>query len=705
MTKGMYRILLRGVTISNVSSFPLSEHIVEVQRTVSAPQYRQDEPFMDLSAISAGVGKLSYNVDVLQDWPTLGSDDSTLSSGSATLPFVSEFDTSQLDALRRILTKRLAIIQGPPGTGKSHISLVALKMLLQQSGPHDPPIIVAAQTNHAVDQLLRHINEFEPDFVRVGGQTTDYEIIKPRTLYAIRERQNVKQSATSKQVTNVRKQTIETLDSLLQPLTSKLPIDTEALLEHGLISQVQFHSLQHVESNWVGVGGLGHDTVMGIYCEDTLVQAEKKRGLLLYGNTYQEFDETEKLDEEELEISGELNDEYDVLRGKHYELQPGFTTRTPSVMTDTEIRTLLRETDDMTKIPFKQRGDIYNYLQRELKAKIRDRFREVGKTCQAQAQDLQIGRWESDFTILRGARIIGMTTTGLSKNRGLITSLKPRIVLIEEAAETLEAYTTAACFPSLEHLILVGDHQQLRGHCAHRDFEGHPCYLDVSMFERLINNQTEFTQLIKQRRMRPEFRSIIQPIYPALADHDSVLNREDIPGMGGVNCHFFSHDNAESNDDMLSKKNELEARLIVAFYEYLVCNQVKMNEITILTFYAGQRSLIRHLFKRNRAFEGRRVNIATVDSYQGEENEVVLLSLVRNNARGQIGFLGVLNRVCVALSRARRGLYVFGSAGLLAQQDKQWKRMLTIMVNGGHVKRFLPIKCENHGTTMEVTCE
>ena len=53
----------------------------------------------------------------------------------------------------------------------------------------------------------------------------------------------------------------------------------------------------------------------------------------------------------------------------------------------------------------------------------------------AQARDLQIGRGESDSTILRGARIIGMTTTELSKNRGLITSLKPRIVLIEEAAE------------------------------------------------------------------------------------------------------------------------------------------------------------------------------------------------------------------------------------------------------------------------------
>ena len=87
--------------------------------------------------------------------------------------------------------------------------------------------------------------------------------------------------------------------------------------------------------------------------------------------------------------------------------------------------------------------------------------------------------WELDYNYLKQAKIIGMTTTGLSKYRGLIQSLKPKIVLVEEAAETLEAFVSVACFKtyvwhsswqmmglkvsSLEHLILVGDHLQLRG--------------------------------------------------------------------------------------------------------------------------------------------------------------------------------------------------------------------------------------------------
>ena len=61
----------------------------------------------------------------------------------------------------------------------------------------------------------------------------------------------------------------------------------------------------------------------------------------------------------------------------------------------------------------------------------------------------------------------------------------------------------------------------------------------------------------------------------------------------------------------------------------------------------------------------RKVLIKTVDSYQGEENDIVILSLVRSNHFEQIGFLKASNRVCVALSRARNGLFIFGNATCL----------------------------------------
>lgn len=101
------------------------------------------------------------------------------------------------------------------------------------------------------------------------------------------------------------------------------------------------------------------------------------------------------------------------------------------------------------------RGSIYNYFMRETKKLVVAEIRTIAKQYSEAVQQRKVGFWEEDVRILRDARIIGCTTTGLSKYRPLLSALRPRIVLVEEAAETLEAPVTAACFPSLEHLILV----------------------------------------------------------------------------------------------------------------------------------------------------------------------------------------------------------------------------------------------------------
>lgn len=267
--------------------------------------------------------------------------------------------------------------------------------------------------------------------------------------------------------------------------------------------------------------------------------------------------------------------------------------------------------------------------------------------------------------MLETTKLIGMTTTGFSKYRPLISSLKPRVVLMEEAAEIVEAPVAVACVESLQHLILVGDHKQLQGSCTQKDLEGDPFYLNVSMFERLVNNGIPYKALTKQRRMNPEIRRLLTPIYGELEDHEIVKTRENIPGMGGTNSFFFTHSWRETTDDSMSKCNNNEAEMIAGFFSYLFLNGVGADQITVLTFYNGQRKKILTQLRRQPHLTGCYFNVKTVDSYQGEENEVVILSLVRNNARGNIGFLAISNRVCVALSRAKRGFYIFGSATLL----------------------------------------
>jgi len=567
--------------------------------------------------------------------------------------------------------------------------------------PGDPPIIITAQTNHALDQLLRHVAAFEPDFIRLGGRTLDQDIIKKRTLYEIRSAVSLPNIPGGLKSSSFKKfkDTTELLTTLLGPLTAdKEPMSATLLLKLGLISQEQHDILEEGAQEWVRVAQHNHiPGPVAAWMGDQLVRVDRKYQPEDFGFEVEEVDlEFEQLKELEAETKGSDDDDFDTLRGPYVALSEPFTGRSSRGITEQKVQNLLKNRD-LWKIPQSFRGSVYCYLQGKAKEAIQKAFRKEAAGYRQVMQDLKIGKWEVDAIILQSAKVIGMTTTGLSKYRGLVASLKPRVVLIEEAAETLEGLVMAACVESLEHLILVGDHKQLRGHCSVQELEGEPYYLGVSMFERLVGNGIEYSTLTRQRRMIPEVRRILAPIYEELHDHPSVLERLPVPGMGGVNSFLFSHDWPESNDSYMSKCNQHEANMIVGFFDYLVRNGMEASEITVLTFYNGQRKMILKGLKGHPNLQGCYFKVVTVDSYQGEENGVVLLSLVRSNNRQNIGFLSIENRVCVALSRSQRGFYIFGNAVNLCRASMLWWAVVQIMAkNPRRVGFALPLTCANH---------
>ena len=168
----------------------------------------------------------------------------------------------------------------------------------------------------------------------------------------------------------------------------------------------------------------------------------------------------------------------------------------------------------------------------------------------------------------------------------------------------------------------------------------------------------------------------------------------------GVNTFFFSHKNRESNDNQMSKVNREEADMIVNFFVYLNQNSILPKEISVLTFYNGQRKLILRRLREQSMLRGERFKVVTVDSYQGEENCIVLLSLVRCNEWRNIGFLDIENRICVALSRAQRGFYVFGDGSNLCKSSMLWWYVVQAMGQKPcRVGFHLPLTCTNHGNT------
>lgn len=273
------------------------------------------------------------------------------------------------------------------------------------------------------------------------------------------------------------------------------------------------------------------------------------------------------------------------------------------------------------------------------------------------------------------------------------------ITIIEEAAEVLECFNISVLSPSLEHLIMIGDHQQLRPHIESYNLEKNYNF-GISLFERLIINGINYVTLNRQRRMRPDFADFIRVIYDNnYFDHISVNDYENIRGINKNLC-FFNHsfpENSSANGSK-TKSNDEEAEMVCLLAKYFVQQEIPEEKITILTMYVGQTFKIRSLLRSKNLTK---ILVSTVDNYQGEENDIVIVSLVRSNPKNQIGFAAIKNRICVALSRARKGMYVFGNFTCLcaSKKGKIWKKMVEVAEKKKCLDTHLNLSCQNHKKT------
>ena len=284
------------------SSFPLSEHIVELQRDIHPPQYREQQPLMNLSSLFPTAGDEVLNVDILKEWPPR---------------FSSALDVSQMDALKRILAKRLAIVQGPPGTGKTHVSVVALRLLLENAHAEDPPIIISAHTNHALDQLLRHVAKYEPNFIRLGAWTKDIDVVKPRTLFEIKDNvkhSNPREGLRTPALTRL-KQLTKAMTFLLAPLTQGKELLSFKTLEHyNIISYNQYDLFHKRAKEWTRAGAEEGD--IAAWLGDELIEAKYRTMPEDFGIEVEEVDlEYEQLKEIEAESKVVDEEDRESLRG------------------------------------------------------------------------------------------------------------------------------------------------------------------------------------------------------------------------------------------------------------------------------------------------------------------------------------------------------------------------------------------------------
>lgn len=293
---------------------------------------------------------------------------------------------------------------------------------------------------------------------------------------------------------------------------------------------------------------------------------------------------------------------------------------------------------------------------------------------------LRNGLDRSKYLLVKEAKIIAMTCTHAALKRKELVKLgfKYDNILMEESAQILEIETFIPLllqnpldgYNRLKRWILIGDHFQLPPVIKNMAFQKYS-NMEQSLFTRLVRLGVPTIQLDGQGRARSSICELYKWRYKKLDDLQHIMEwpeyRKANPGFVHdyqlINVENFNGV-GESEPNPYFYQNLAEAEYVVAVYMYMRLIGYPAEKISILTTYNGQKHLLRDVVN-TRCTENPMIGaphkITTVDKYQGQQNDYVLISLVRTKA---VGHLRDVRRLVVAASRARLGLYIFGRVSL-----------------------------------------
>ena len=405
---------------------------------------------------------------------------------------------------------------------------------------------------------------------------------------------------------------------------------------------------------------------------------------------------------------------------------------------------LLSLDDDVWHMDLSQRQDLVQKWKEEIGPKmILDRTAEIHRRHQAAIARKNSVYRDMDTRCLASQDVIGMTTTACARLWPVLNQIGLKVVICEEAAEVMEAQFLCTLLPSVEHAISIGDPLQLRPQVNEPALSveteiGASYRLDESLMERMMIpsvkgiNAIPSSRLNIQRRMHPDIADILRAtLYPYLQDHESTHLRSSVPVMVD-RVWWLDHQMPEDTPDPRSSKatsfsNTFEVEMVAGLVEHLVkSNEYNYKDITILTPYNGQLAALTDRFcgtfsfwlsdqdrdalidegllDLETAFMGGKsevpmssmLKLATIDNFQGEESRVVILSTVRSNSEGRVGFLRTPNRINVGCSRARNGFYVVGNADLMHSGVGMWRQIVDEFAAKGKIGPDFRTCCPRH---------
>ena len=273
------------------------------------------------------------------------------------------------------------------------------------------------------------------------------------------------------------------------------------------------------------------------------------------------------------------------------------------------------------------------------------------------------------------ARVIASTLVG-SDNR-LLQGMKFGTLFIDEAAQALEA----ACWIPIRkasRVVLAGDHCQLPP--TIKSMAAKKGGLEVTLMERIVENKPEEVTLLKmQYRMNDQIMRFSSDWFY----HGEVESAPSVSHRGILDYDlpiaWIDTSDIDAREEFVGEtfgrinKTEAELTLAVLQHYFEKVGRTRILEeridVGIISPYRAQVQYLRQLIRKREFFKPYRqlISVNTVDGFQGQERDVILISLVRANDEGQIGFLSDLRRMNVAITRARMKLIILGDTTTLAR--------------------------------------
>lgn len=303
----------------------------------------------------------------------------------------------------------------------------------------------------------------------------------------------------------------------------------------------------------------------------------------------------------------------------------------------------------------------------------REALRQKINSLKDRATELEIRINESLFN---EARVVASTL--VSSNHRILTGKKFSTLFIDEAAQALEA----ACWIAIrkaDRVILAGDHQQLPPtiKCLEASRGG----LSETLMEKIVTQKPSTVSLLSmQYRMNEEIMNFPsrwfyqgkleaapEVKYRGILDWDSSLVWIDTGGEEYAEEFVTISSGRINKPEALLLMEQLEKYIIKIGKERILDERI---DFEIISPYKAQVHYLRSLFRHSAFFKPFRslISINSVDGFQGQERDVILISLVRANEEGQIGFLKDLRRMNVAITRARMKLIIIGDGSTLSRQ-------------------------------------